>query len=39
MHRISCSGPLKHILFGKENKTQSLFTDQMFHQIVDNALF
>lgn len=34
MYHISCSGPLKDILFGKENKTQSLFTDQSFHQIL-----
>lgn len=34
MYRISCSGPLKDILFGKEKKTQSLLTDQRVHQIV-----
>lgn len=34
MYRISYSGPLKDILFGKEKKTQSLLTDQRVHQIV-----
>lgn len=39
MYRISCSGPLKDILFGKEKKTQSLLTDQRVHQIVTPFFF
>lgn len=39
MYRISCSGPLKDILFGKEKKTQSLLTDQRVHQIVTPLFF